>query len=90
MNATKYRNTEARRNMVSYLADLIRDEGLDGPDVRDVATSVDWDDHPDSQAWVGPGPQTHQYLLVATGVLEESAEDLCQSATEDLGWGTLS
>lgn len=89
MNATKYRNTEARCHMISYLADLIRDEGLDGPNVRDVAVSVDWDDHPNEEDWAGPGLQTHRYLLVATELLEESAEDLCQSATEALGWGML-
>lgn len=87
MNATKYRNTEARRHMVSYLADLIRDEGLDGSDVRDVANSVDWDEESDEAllSLLASG-QTHRYLRVATELLEESAEDLCQSATEALGW----
>lgn len=87
MNATKYRNTEARRNMISYLADLIREEGLDGQDVADVATSVDWDESPaEALLSISAGQQTCAYLLVATVVLEESAEDLCQSATEALGW----
>lgn len=89
MNATRTR-TE-RDHMVSYLADLIRDEGLDGPDVLDVSMSVDWDEHPDEAVLsLAAGEQTYRYLLVATEVLNESADCLVQSATEALGWGLLS
>lgn len=89
MNATLTRIE--RDHMISYLADLIRDEGLDGPDVRDVAGSVDWDESPDCEplGYLGAGAQTYCYLLVLTELLNESADSLVQSATEALGWGLL-
>lgn len=74
----------ARPHMVSYIADLIRRDCLDGPDVETIACAVDWEA---DQEWVGrAGTDLHAYLLLVQFLLNETAADLVQSAMEALGW----
>jgi hypothetical protein len=73
-----------RAHMVWYLAELVREDNLDGPDLQSVAANVDFEDPDSWYPW--PGEQVRAYLLVTTAYLAESAEDLVASAARALGW----
>ncbi len=81
---TRTEEYQARKAMVAALATLIREEGIDGPDVHDIACQIELGAAPDD--WTGAGRWTHMFCLSCTDVLIESAFTVLRSAMDELGW----
>jgi hypothetical protein len=86
--AAKYSDRPAIRRaalneLLDRIADMIRAADLDGPDIHDIAASVDAGE----LDYTGAGENLHSYLLDVTDVLDLSASDLLDEATRTvLGW----
>lgn len=74
-----------RTDAVKRIAELVLIEQLDGQDIHDITVAIDWQSDPAD--WTGcAGDRTHSSLLMASILLDESAYDLMQSVTAQLGW----
>jgi hypothetical protein len=70
------------QDSVSYLADLVREEGLDDQDVADIAASVDAGE----VQYVGRGQQFRVALALAASAVSVSAEFVAGEVVAALGW----
>lgn len=74
-----------RRAATHHLATLIREELLDGEEVRDLADAENAGESPLGFTWAGD--RTYRFLIMACEAFDESGYDLLQSTCETvLGW----